>query len=527
MSQPKHTKRHRPKTTDGVLGRVGRRQFLLGAGGAALALPFLPSLVAKDAQAAGPDTRKRFVAMATSHGGIWPEHMYPDSSLLMAGQNHGGHEVRWGTLGFSQRGNRGHISSVLSSQNLTAGLAQKMNVLRGLDVPFYLAHHTGGHLGNYARNDGNGTSGQVVQAFPRPTIDQIMAWSPEFYPNLDGVLERSIHIGGGRMSYNWANPAAQSGDIQEVGAELSSRAIFDKIFVSPDAGTSTRTPIADKVLQSYTRLRSSNRRLSAQDKRRLDEHIERVDELQRKLNTDVACTGIMEPTQDSRAIRRQQGYNFDPSLMRDFWSLHNDVIAAAFACGTSSIATMHCTDTFSMFQGDWHQDVAHQANLPDAIGQTVIRDAHQLFFDRVFVDLITKLDAIDDGDGQSVLDNTLVMWTQECGILTHESYSLPIVTAGSVAGQWSTGRYLDYRNLSVTKQNGNNPNLTQNPGLIYNQWLGNVLQSMGLSAPTYERDGIGGYGHLHIGNEGWYQRPGYYPQSVQDVMGQRLPHLWA
>ena len=70
------------------------------------------------------------------------------------------------------------------SSALTAALVAKMNVLCGLDVPFYIAHNTGLHLGNYARNDGNGGDGKAVQAFPRPTIDQIMAWSPSFYRDL-------------------------------------------------------------------------------------------------------------------------------------------------------------------------------------------------------------------------------------------------------------------------------------------------------------------------------------------------------
>ena len=70
------------------------------------------------------------------------------------------------------------------SSALSAALVAKMNVLWGLDVPFYIAHNTGLHLGNYARNDGNGGDGKAVQAFPRPTIDQIMAWSPSFYSNL-------------------------------------------------------------------------------------------------------------------------------------------------------------------------------------------------------------------------------------------------------------------------------------------------------------------------------------------------------
>ena len=29
----------------------------------------------------------------------------------------------------------------------------KMTVMRGFDIPFYIGHHTGGHLGNFARKD--------------------------------------------------------------------------------------------------------------------------------------------------------------------------------------------------------------------------------------------------------------------------------------------------------------------------------------------------------------------------------------
>jgi hypothetical protein len=43
-----------------------------------------------------------------------------------------------------------------------------------------------------------------------PTIDQLMAWSPAFYPNLNGIRERSIVTGNdsGGLSFNYSNPAA-------------------------------------------------------------------------------------------------------------------------------------------------------------------------------------------------------------------------------------------------------------------------------------------------------------------------------
>ena len=110
--------------------------------------------------------------------------MFPSASLLTASQAlYSDHTVRSGALVPTTSGSDTVVSPVLRapSSSLSAALVKKMNVLWGLDVPFYIAHNTGLHLGNYARNDGNGSDGKAVQAFPRPTIDQIMAWSPSFY----------------------------------------------------------------------------------------------------------------------------------------------------------------------------------------------------------------------------------------------------------------------------------------------------------------------------------------------------------
>ena len=505
---------------------ISRRQVLLGTGGFVLGLPLLPSLLTREALANGtPRARPRFVAMATHHGGIWEQNMYPAQSVLTRRQMYAGHEVRAGQLMRAVMGDRAQLSPVLSgpSAQLSAAIVSKMNIINGVDIPFYIAHHTGGHLGNYARNDGNGGDGQAVQAHPRPTIDQIMAWSDSFYPSLDGVRERSMVIGAGRMSYNYANPMQRSGQIQDLTATTSSLQLFNRIFMPQSSGEATRTPVADRVLESYQRLRQSNKRLSAEDRRRLDEHIERIDELQRRLNTRVSCSDVQVPTRDSRTVRNASDFRIRPDSMREFWQLHNDVIVTAFACGTSSIATMHCADTFSMFSGDWHQDIAHQANLPNGMAQRTIADAHQRFFQDVFLDLVTKLQGVEEAPGVSLLDNSLVMWTQESGVRTHDSYAMPIVTAGSASGRLLTGQYLDYRNMNKVKGN----EIRQYPGLIYNQWLGNVLEVMGVPKAEFERDGRGGYGYHYIGTHGWYQQPDFYPTSVVNAMGDPLPFLRA
>lgn len=48
-----------------------------------------------------------------------------------------------------------------------------------------------------------------------------------------------------------------------------------------------------------------------------------------------------------------------------------------------------------------------------------------------------------------MLDHTLVWWAQESGPETHQGDSLPILTAGSAGGRFTTGRYYDFRDRSA------------------------------------------------------------------------------
>ena len=499
-----------------------RRMVLRGAAGATLTIPLLPSLSEKEAKAANDEPR-RLVAFGTDHGGVWQQHMYPGDEVLTDQQTYAGHVVRRGDLQLSEANGVSSISPVLSGDAtiLTQQLASKMNVMRGLDVTFYLGHHRGGHLGNYAENDGNGTDGPVLS--PRPTLDQVLAWSNNFYPELTTILERSLVIGSHGMSADFSNPSMRSGPVQNITPEQNSLTLFNKIFIPEEDPTEVRPPIVDRVLDDYNRLRQSNKRLSSDDRRRLEDHVDRVNELQRKLNVALSCGEIQEPTQTSTDLYGNSDYNINPQLQMQFWGLINDVIVAAFACDTCRVISARVADKFSTFGGDWHQDVAHQANL-DTGPQQTLADGHQQFFEGVFLDLIAKLDAADDGFGNTLLDSSLVQWTQESGVYTHDPIEMPVITAGGACGYFNTGQYVDYRDTN--KQANDGPHAVSHIGLVYNQWLGNVAQAMGLDPSEYESGSYGGYGELLLSSETWYG--GYQQYGPQlDVMSESLPFLRA
>lgn len=534
---------------------IARRQFLRGLGGFTLGLPFLPSLVPGKAWAQastfmGP---RRFVAMTSGHGGVMRSSIYPTATGTPTTQTiTGDYVVRSSPLTRQVSGSDAFFSALYRAPatELTAQVASKMNVLRAISVPWYIAHNTGGMLGNFARNDGNGSDGTAAQPFPTPTIDQIMANSASFYPSLTGVVRRSIVVGGqAGLSWGFSNPATRTGNIVESSRLQSPRAAFDAVFranTPSQAPTVQRRALVDLVLEEYKSLRNSNRRLSADDRARLDAHIARLDDLQRRVGGPVgggggstgggggstgggggstgggggptgggggstgggggstgggggatgggAGTGGGGGTGTGTGISQCQ--NLNPAMVNTnvtgaafaaVQHLYNDVVAMALACGSTRIAVMG-TDEYRYeidnVTGDWHQDVAHQ--WANAAPQAHLLAANQGAFRHAFLDLARKLDAVEDAPGVTVLDNTLMVWLWESGEETHANNEVPVLMAGKAGGFLRTGQYCDYRDLSSGGQLSQwGSMLSERPGLTQNQFLATCLQAVGVSASEF------------------------------------------
>jgi Protein of unknown function (DUF1552) len=478
---------------------VTRRQFLLGASGFSLALPVLSSLLVKKAHGDPIVARPpRLYWLATNHGAARESAFFPSESPSSESQQvFSDHSVSAGALRATSLattpGNTA-LSPILqaSASALSARRIAQLNVLRGIDIPFGIGHHSGGHLGNYAANETVGGVAFEARKEPRPTIDQLLAWSPSFYADLSAVRERALVMGGRAVSFGYANPSSAAGSIQNIRAAQSSLELFHRIFTPAGAPDSGRVPVVDRVLESYRRLRNGNRRLSRADRQRLDDHMDRVAELQRKLNAAFprACGGVAAPADDS-ALHT----SLEPRDAERYAQLYNEVAAAAFICGASRIAVMGLGDEqrFVDYSGEWHFDVAHYWLQPDK--QELLAHSYQRIFERVFLDMAARLDA-EEADGTSYLDNALLVWTHESGMSTHDPVSLPIVTAGSASGFLRTGLSLDYRRVG-------NPDSRFKPlldadamyaGLLYNQFLASVLSAMGMPPSEFERWGHKGYG---------------------------------
>ena len=575
--------------------QLGRRHFLFGAGGAVLSIPFLHSLQPRTARAQSYDQRF-FVAYLTGHGGVWPQHMFPSDDVLTNSHSlYSDHTMRWGRLSASPSGGQVSLSPVLScaSADMPQSLLDKMMLIRGLDIATYLGHTTAGGLGNYERRDqGPDTPNLYV-----PTIDLVLAAWNGFYGGADPYMLKSMHVGPG-TSWIERSSGIQAMD-PATSPDALFRTVLSGVpsytppatqppptdptppptdptspptdptppptdptppptdptppptdptqpptipAPTPPAPGESRTHVLNRVVEHFNQLTTGAfgdaRRLSANDKARLTDHMDMVADLARRFDAvgskaagdiSAAC----DPQAGNTGNTDGSGAMYAPAY-EDLKAWHEDynaVFAAAIACGASRIATVRIPNTFhhsSSFNvgGDqWHEPIAHRAawsrdrwaasgDLPEHPQDTLVTSKNNFYRD-AYVDMLNRLDTIDAGDGTSLLDKGLVMWTQESGPMTHDADSLPVITAGSVDGYFNTGHYFDLRDRNgelLPWGDEGHPELLEarRPGLLYNQWLSNILQSMGMSPSEFQRShqyGWAGYGHARI------DFPGRHPQQ--------------
>jgi len=130
---------------------------------------------------------------------------------------------------------------------------------------------------------------------------------------------------------------------------------------------------------------------------------------------------------------------------------------------------------------DAHETMFHHLDKQAYAEKAV--EAQRYKFQYGYLDLARKMNAAQYMPGASLLDLAMVIYTNEEGPAPHTGNQLPMIVAGGAGGAVNTGKWIDYRNMGVSK---NQYGWTYYSGQPLNRMLGTVLQSMGLSPSDYE-----------------------------------------
>jgi hypothetical protein len=219
-------------------------------------------------------------------------------------------------------------------------------------------------------------------------------------------------------------------------------AIFDRLFQGFDAGASVadaarrakyRKSVLDNVLSQATDLSG---KLSATDKKKLDEYLNAVRDVEKRIDSGMSSAACMPPT-------RTEGKLDDVTRH----GVLADLIALAFQCNVTSVVSLMWGNMTSnrnyAFIGasGGHHDISHHNDNPDNIAK--LKKIGKWEIDQLAA-LLTKLKSLPDSDGRTVLDNTLVFYSSDISDGdSHNHDDMPVILAGG-GGGFTMGRHVEY-----------------------------------------------------------------------------------
>lgn len=327
-------------------------------------------------------------------------------------------------------------------------------VLSGLAQDNAFAHGDGG--GDHARSMAcfltgvhpvktDGADIRVGQS-----VDQVAAQKMGHhtrFPSLELGVDPSAQSGNCDSGYSCAYSSNLSWrtPTQPAAKEINPRAVFERLFGDGDAEAMTdrrrryKRSLLDFVSEDARRLQG---RLGATDRRKVDEYLTAVREIERRLA--MAEQKRLEETERPDAVAKPEGI---PKDNQDHIRLMLDMLVLAFQTDQTRIATMVFANEGSNRSYDWigvpeghHHLSHHQGN---AEMQAKIAKINRYHVEQVAY-FLGRLAEIEECDG-TLLSHSMIVYGSGIGDGNrHNHDDLPIVLAGAGCGTLRTGRHLRF-----------------------------------------------------------------------------------
>ena len=386
-----------------------RRTVLRGLG-VSLALPWLESL-ASVTDSASTQAPQRFAA-------------------LFAGN--GFHSKEWWARGSGKTMELGKVLEPL------APLKEKLLFVRGL----YNDEALKGNI--HSSQTGNLLSGAPLASGGKiesgTSIDQVLAQRlgrGTRIPRLVLGCERSISSVHKNYSMLYSSHISWSSPTTPTPLETYPALAFDRLF-RDDVSRGDKS-VLDLVLDQASGL---SRRISGWDRRKLDEYLTSVREVEQRLDRagqERQLEGWRPTLEEPNMERPPDGM---PQDIERHMRLMSDILVLAFQTDTTRVCTLKLNNDHSSLRFP-HLGVDYMIHHLLSHKDTQDWLKVNQFFVSQLAYIAQRLDQIQEGE-RTLLDNSTVLFCSSMLTGSHDATQLPVVILGRGGGRLETGRVLDY-----------------------------------------------------------------------------------
>jgi hypothetical protein len=340
------------------------------------------------------------------------------------------------------------LQPVKSKLSVVTGLAIKSLVS---DDP-HVAGAAGALTGAAAqlKNEVNVSIGRRVNTVQAPSIDQIVAKA------IPSARFRSIEVGLSKcsdpdISGTLYHNVSHGGPDAPNPPDYDPQSIFNRLFTGisttdPKAAliAQARTSVLDAVLEDARLLRP---RLGAEDRTRLDQHLDAVRGLEKQIQVPATGTPVCQPP-----AKPTLGPDLGHEATRARNLVMSDLVALALACDLTRVfsimlapAAGHVYLPDVNLNHDFHDYYNHDANQQAGVHTGVVFEMQCL------VAFLQRLDSLTEGSA-TLLDQSLVYATSDVSSgLRHEHLEFPVLLAGKAAGRLKGDVHVRAANDNYTK----------------------------------------------------------------------------
>jgi hypothetical protein len=406
---------------------LSRRALLRGAGGVAIALPWLEAMVSDRRARAATEPARRFLAVYN-----------PGGTILDA----------WRPSGTE---NDFTLSPILAP---FAPVKNELVVLDGIDMAS--AEGEQNQAGMIAWL--TGTVQRLAGSWAKgPSLDQVLATRISGTRQLPS-LSVAVRWGTGK-SHGQPHPInvvnyADAPTFTPLAPRLDPQELWTALFGAlPQDPPDWDRSMLDEVIARYMALSG---RLGAADRVRLEAHLEQIRALERKLGEIVRCsppdrvdTTGYDPrsglsSDDTGSIRDIPTDEMIPTVGR----FMTDMMVMAFACDLTAVGTLQWSDSEAKHTFPWlGLTEHHHYYMNDGGFRPLELERIATWYSEQHSYLLRAMARVDMG-GHSLLDESIVFFGSNLqNPATHARTDMPFLLAGH-GGGLRTGRYLRFAHPS-------------------------------------------------------------------------------